>query len=101
MHMVATNVPGPQVPLYANGRRLLTMYPYVPAGWDLGITLAIQSYDGKLFFSFTIDAQAAPDGERMKEFLDASFVELRKAAKVPVTEPAAGSKQRRQAPTGA
>ena len=101
MHMVATNVPGPQVPLYSNGRRLLTMYPYVPAGWDLGVTLAIQSYDGKLFFSFTIDAQAAPDGERMKEFLDASFVELRKAAKVPGTEPAARSKQRRQAPTGA
>ena len=101
MHMVATNVPGPQVPLYANGTRLLTMYPYVPAGWDLGVTLAIQSYDGKLFFSFTIDAQAAPDGERMKEFLDASFVELRKAAKVPGTEPAARSKQRRQAPTGA
>jgi diacylglycerol O-acyltransferase len=86
MHMVSTNVPGPQVPLYANGRRLLTMYPHVPAGWDVGITLAIQSYDGKLFFSFTIDAQAAPDGERMKEFLDASFVELRKAAKVPGTK---------------
>ena len=93
MHMVATNVPGPQVPLYANGRRLLTMYPHVPAGWDNGIDLAIQSYDGKLFFGFTIDAQAAPDGERMKEFLDASFVELRKAAKVPESEPAAKRKR--------
>jgi len=89
VHMVATNVPGPQVPLYANGRRLLTLYPYVPAGWDVGMGLAIQSYDQKLFFGFTMDAQAAPDGERMKEFLDASFVELRKAAKVPGTEPAA------------
>jgi diacylglycerol O-acyltransferase len=83
MHMVATNVPGPQIPLYANGRRLLTMYPHVPAGWDTGINVAIQSYDQKLFFGFTIDAQAAPGGERMKEFLDAAFVELRKAAKVP------------------
>jgi diacylglycerol O-acyltransferase len=95
MNMVATNVPGPQVPLYANGRRLLTLYPHVPAGWDLGIDLAIQSYDGKLFFSFTIDAQAAPDGERMKDFLDAAFVELRKAAKVPNTEPAARRKRGR------
>lgn len=82
-HMVATNVPGPQVPLYANGRRLLTLYPHVPAGWDVGMGLAIQSYDRKLFFAFTFDAQAAPDGEHMKEFLDASFAELRKAAKVP------------------
>jgi diacylglycerol O-acyltransferase len=89
---VATNVPGPQVPLYANGRRLLTLYPHVPAGWDVGMGLAIQSYDQKLFFAFTIDAQAAPDGERMKDFLDASFVELRKAAKVPASEPAAKAK---------
>ena len=89
MHMVATNVPGPQIPLYANGRRLLTLYPYVPAGWDLGINLAIQSYDQKLFFGFTVDAQAAPDGERLKEFLDAAFLELRRAAKVTAAKPAA------------
>ncbi len=93
MNMVSTNVPGPQVPLYANGRRLLTLYPHVPAGWETGINLAIQSYDGKLFFGFTIDAQAAPDGERMKEFLDASFVELRKAAKVPEPGPAVKAHQ--------
>jgi len=85
VHMVSTNVPGPQVPLYANGRRLLTLYPHVPAGWDVGLGLAIQSYDQKLFFAFTIDAQAAPDGERMKDFLDASFAELCKAARLPKT----------------
>jgi len=91
VHMVSTNVPGPQVPLYANGRRLLTLYPHVPAGWDVGMGLAIQSYDRKLFFAFTIDAQAAPDGERMKDFLDASFAELCKAAKVPQTASGAGA----------
>jgi WS/DGAT/MGAT family acyltransferase len=93
VHIVSTNVPGPQVPLYANGRRLLTLYPHVPAGWDVGMGLAIQSYDQKLFFAFTFDAQAAPDGDRMKEFLDASFAELRKAAKVPESEPAAKTKR--------
>ena len=91
VHMVSTNVPGPQVPLYANGRRLLTLYPHVPAGWDVGLGLAIQSYDQKLFFAFTIDAQAAPDGERMKDFLDASFAELCKAAKVPQQAGGAGA----------
>jgi len=96
VHMVSTNVPGPQVPLYANGRRLLTLYPHVPAGWDVGLGLAIQSYDQKLFFAFTIDAQAAPDGERMKEFLDAAFAELSKAAKVPRSQPA--PRKRKAAP---
>jgi len=65
----------------------------VPAGWDVGMGLAIQSYDRKLFFGFTFDAQAAPDGERMKEFLDASFVELCQVAKVPGSEPAAKPKR--------
>jgi diacylglycerol O-acyltransferase / wax synthase len=87
VHTISTNVPGPQVPLYANGRRLLTLYPHVPAGWDVGLCLAIQSYDQKLFFGLTIDAQAAPDGARMKDFMDASFAELRKAAKIPGAEP--------------
>jgi hypothetical protein len=50
------------------------------------LALAIQSYDQKLFFGLTIDGQAAPDGERMKGFLDASFAELRKAAGVHTAE---------------
>jgi len=91
VHMISTNVPGPQIPIYANGHRLLTLYPHVPAGWDVGLALAIQSYDQKLFFALTIDGAAAPDGERMKDFLDASFAELRKAAGVhPAEAPVAG-----------
>jgi WS/DGAT/MGAT family acyltransferase len=86
-HMVCTNVPGPQIPLYACGRRMLTCYPHVPTGMDVGISVAVESYDQKLFFAITADAQAAPDGGRMKEFLEASFVELRRAAGVPEAEP--------------
>lgn len=33
---VITNLPGPPVPLYALGRRMLSMYPYVPIGWRYG-----------------------------------------------------------------
>jgi len=86
-HMVCTNVPGPQIPLYTCGKRMLTCYPHVPTGMDVGISVAIESYDQKLYFALTTDMLAAPDGGRMKEFLEASFVELRKAAKVPATAP--------------
>jgi len=81
-HMVCTNVPGPQFPLYAAGKKMLCCYPYVPTGMDVGVSVAVESYDGKLYFGLTTDAQAAPDAERMKEFMDASWLELRKAAKV-------------------
>jgi diacylglycerol O-acyltransferase len=86
-HMVCTNVPGPQIPLYSCGKRMLTCYPHVPTGMDVGISVAIESYDQMLYFALTVDKLAAPDGERMKEFLEASFVEMRKALKVPPSSP--------------
>jgi diacylglycerol O-acyltransferase / wax synthase len=86
-HMVCTNVPGPQLPLYCCGKRMVACYPHVPTGMDVGISVAIESYDQKLFFALTTDALAAPDGGRMVDFLEASFKELREAAGVPVTEP--------------
>ncbi len=82
-NMVCTNVPGPQIPLYAVGQQMLTMYPHVPVGNDLGIGCAIQSYNQKLFFGITSDAGAAPDAVRMREFLDESFRELCRAAGLP------------------
>jgi diacylglycerol O-acyltransferase len=86
-NMVSTNVPGPQVPLYAMGRRMIAYYPYVPVGYAIGVGCAIMSYDQKLYFGLTSDVQAMPDVERLKQFLDESFVELRKAAGVAETEP--------------
>lgn len=85
-HMVCTNVPGPQIPLYTCGQRMTACYPHVPTGMDVGISVAIESYDQKLYFALTTDALAAPDGGRMVEFLEASFRELREAAGVPATE---------------
>jgi hypothetical protein len=46
-HMVCTNVPGPRIPLYACGQRMTACYPHVPTGMDVGISVAIESYDGK------------------------------------------------------
>lgn len=79
---VCTNVPGPQIPLYALGNRLIAWYPYVPVGYGMGVGCAIMSYDQKLFFGLTSDPQIMPDVERLKEFVDESFVELREAAGV-------------------
>jgi WS/DGAT/MGAT family acyltransferase len=86
-HMVCTNVPGPQLPLYTCGQRVVACYPHVPTGMDVGISVAIESYDQKLYFALTTDALAAPDGGRMIDFLEASFKELREAAGVEEAEP--------------
>lgn len=81
-HLVCTNVPGPQVPLYALGRKMLTYYPYVPITNQMGLGCAIQSYNGILYMGLTADGQALPDVLRLKRFLDEAFAELRRAAGV-------------------
>jgi WS/DGAT/MGAT family acyltransferase len=58
---VTTNVPGPQHPLYAAGRRMLSAMPYVPLSGTVRIGVAIFSYTGQLNFGVTADYETAPD----------------------------------------
>ena len=81
-HLVCTNVPGPMIPLYSVGHRLLAHYPLVPIAWEMGIGCGVTSYDQKLYFGLMADAEAGADVQRLKEFLDQSFIELRSAAGV-------------------
>jgi diacylglycerol O-acyltransferase len=86
-NMISTNVPGPQVPLYAMGKKMIAYYPYVPVGFSVGCGCAIMSYDQHLYFGLTADVQAMPDVERLREFLYESFAELRRAAGVEEIKP--------------
>ena len=81
-NMVCTNIPGPMIPLYSVGQRLLAHYPLMPIAWEMGVGCGITSYDQKLYFGLIADPNAAPDVVRLKEFLDQAFVELRSAAGV-------------------
>jgi WS/DGAT/MGAT family acyltransferase len=81
-NMICTNVPGPMIPLYCVGHRMLAHYPMVPLGFEMGVGCGVTSYDQRIFFGLMADEHCAPDVERMKEFLDQAFVELRSAAGV-------------------
>jgi WS/DGAT/MGAT family acyltransferase len=61
INTVTTNVPGPQIPLYVLGRRMLEAYPFVPLGAQMRVTVAIFSYNGHVNFGVTGDYDAAPD----------------------------------------
>jgi hypothetical protein len=56
-----TNVPGPQFPLYASGRRMLESFPYIPLFAQVRVAVAIFSYDGGLSFGVSGDYDSAPD----------------------------------------
>ncbi len=79
---VATNVPGPQVPLYMNGKRMVAQFPFVPIGYNMGMGTAIFSYDQKLFFGIGADTLAMADVDKFREILEESFIELRTVAGV-------------------
>ena len=90
LNMICTNVTGSPTPLYAVGRRMLAAYPQVPTGWDLGIGCAVHSYDGKLFFGFIADTEAAPDVDKLREFVLLSFHELRRSVAMKKARKAGG-----------
>jgi WS/DGAT/MGAT family acyltransferase len=58
---VATNVPGPRGRLYAAGRQLVELYPYVPIADQLRIGVAVTSYEGVLYFGVTADRDSSRD----------------------------------------
>jgi diacylglycerol O-acyltransferase / wax synthase len=81
-NMVATNVPGPQIPLYMCGAKMTKYYPYVPIGYRLGLGCAILSYNQTLYFGLSSDAKAMSDVEKFKEILDEVFEDLKATVKM-------------------
>ncbi|MGD0452689.1 MAG: wax ester/triacylglycerol synthase family O-acyltransferase [Solirubrobacteraceae bacterium] len=76
VNTVTTNVPGPQRPLYAAGRRMLECFPYVPIAGHVRIGVAIFSYDGGLTFGVTGDYDEAPDIDVLSDGIERSMREL-------------------------
>jgi WS/DGAT/MGAT family acyltransferase len=90
INTVTTNVPGPQYPLYAAGRRMLEAFPYVPLGGHVRVGVAIFSYDGALTFGVTGDYDTAPDIDVLCDGIEQALAEL-----VDVADPRAPGAGRR------
>jgi len=85
---VITNIPGPPVPLYMNGARLVTQFGLGPVFEGMGIIHPVWSYCGRITISFTSDRNIMPDPDVYAECLQASFEEMKAAAlKKPVPAP--------------
>ena len=85
-NLVCTNVPGPMIPLYCVGHRLLEHYPMVPLAGDLGIGVGITSFNKHLYLGVMADPTVVPDVKRIGEFCADEFRMLREMAGVPVSD---------------
>lgn len=75
-NLIVTNVPGPPVPLYLLGARLLAAYPMVPLFENQGLGVALTSYDGRIYWGFNADWDLVPDLHHFANDVETSFEEL-------------------------
>jgi diacylglycerol O-acyltransferase / wax synthase len=80
INTASSNVPGPQIPLYLGGRKLLRWCGLAPLGAGMGLFNGIISYNQTLTISATVDPALVPDVWTYARSLRESFAELRAAA---------------------
>ena len=76
-NLVISNVPGPPVPLYMAGARMLTNYPTSIITHGLALNITVQSYDRSLDFGLMADAQAMPDVRELADAITIAFDDVR------------------------
>jgi diacylglycerol O-acyltransferase len=74
--LVITNVPGPQLSLYAAGARMTEMFPFLPLAPGHAVSIALTSYDGGVFYGITGDRDAVRDVGTIAELIEESLAEL-------------------------
>ena len=73
---VATNVPGPNMPLYLAGCAVRDMMFWVPQTGSIGMGISIMSYHGKVHFGLIGDAKLVPDPDAIIQRFRPEFEKL-------------------------
>jgi diacylglycerol O-acyltransferase len=63
VNLVVTNAPGPSVPLYLVGARLLEVFPMMPTMGNLTLVVGALSYEEQLNITAVADRDGCPDLE--------------------------------------
>jgi hypothetical protein len=75
-NLVITNVPGPQLPLYAAGARMLEVFPVVPLARGQGLSIGMTSYDGRVFFGLNAERDSVGDVDVLADLIEQEVTEL-------------------------
>jgi diacylglycerol O-acyltransferase / wax synthase len=76
-NLVISNVPGPQVPLYMAGARMLTFHPLSIVMHGLGLNITVQTYAGSVDFGIIAGKNALPHAADLAKALVGAFEEAR------------------------
>lgn len=78
-NVAITNVPGPKIPLYINGHKMLTVMGSAPIIDGMGLIITILSYDGHVTISPISDMNSMPDLDVFTKYILDSANELEAA----------------------
>ena len=98
VNTVVSNVPGPQVPLYFAGARLVTFFGGAGVGDGMGLLHGVSSYVGQLILSVVADREMLPDPGHYADLLERSFADLTAATKAAAPPKATRPTKKRRAP---
>jgi WS/DGAT/MGAT family acyltransferase len=79
-NLVVSNVPGPQLPLYLAGARLVANYPVSVITDGMGLNITVMSYNGKMDYGIVADRDQMPDVDRLMDWLQDELDALKLAA---------------------
>lgn len=77
-NVVITNVPGPQIPIYLHGHKLLNIMGMAPIIDGMGLIITILSYQDQITISPTSDIYSMPDVKIFSDYILDSANELEK-----------------------
>jgi diacylglycerol O-acyltransferase len=84
-HMVntfVTNVPGPPVPLYFLGARILDVVPITQVAGNATVVFCAFSYAGRLYMVVTADATACPDVDAVVSGIERTWKDLQEGGRL-------------------
>ena len=80
-NVVVTNVPGPQIPLYAAGAEMLEVFPVVPLAKGQAVSIGLTSYNGGVYYGLNADRDGMPDVDVLAQLIEESLAELVETAR--------------------
>jgi WS/DGAT/MGAT family acyltransferase len=75
-NVVISNVPGPQMPLYLAGARMITNYPTSIAVHGLALNVTVQTYNQSLDIGLMACGEALPETAELAAYVEAAFMEF-------------------------
>ena len=75
-NVVISNVPGPLIPLYMAGAKMITNYPASIVVHGMALNITVQTYDEHLDLGLMACGVALPETAELAAYIEAAFLEF-------------------------